>query len=361
MIDDLLVIDAVVHPFNLDPENDNGGEGQVQYELMWGLHQGWNPPDVQVAEDVFHTDWTTEQLTDMLFKESAVDIAVNHHLPLYSWWKDGSVGRHKNVEIAERWPDRYLLYAGIDPTQGTQASIELIDAQVAECPQAFVGLKMYPTQINPYRNARMDDEALMYPIYEHAAKLGMKTVAVHKALPNGPVPINPFRPEDVDKAAGDFPHLNFEIVHAGLAFSEETAQACARYPNVYANLETTFMLATKAPGWFEEILGYFATWSGYEKLLFSSGAMYSHPQHQLEAFMKFEFSEQTLNKYGLQQITREDKAKILGLNFARVVDLDVEAAKAKIADDQFAQYQREHGPDAPFSNWEASVREGAAA
>ena len=34
-----------------------------------------------------------------------------------------------------------------------------------------------------------------------------------------------------------FPDLNFEIVHSGLAFVEETAHAIARSHNVYANLE----------------------------------------------------------------------------------------------------------------------------
>jgi hypothetical protein len=83
--------------------------------------------------------------------------------------------------------------------------------------------------------------------------------------------------------------------------------------------------------------------------------MYSHAQHQLDAFRDFSFSEQTLNKYGLEQITREDKAKVLGLNYAGLIGLDVDAAQEKISDDQFSRYRREHGRDRPFANWTASA------
>jgi len=132
MLGDMFVIDAVVHPFNIHPDNDNDGQGQVQGELLWGLHQNWNPPGVQVPQEVFHTDWSAERLTDTLFKESAVDIAVNHHLPLYSRWKDGSAGRAKNIEIAERWPRRAPWNCGHAITAAEQPAA----AQRADCAES---------------------------------------------------------------------------------------------------------------------------------------------------------------------------------------------------------------------------------
>ena len=46
----------------------------------------------------------------------------------------------------------------------------------------------------------MDDPKLAYPLFERAQKLGIRTVAIHKAIPNGPVPINPYKVDDVDGA-----------------------------------------------------------------------------------------------------------------------------------------------------------------
>jgi len=68
---------------------------------------------------------------------------------------------------------------------------------------------------------RLDDERLMYPFYEKAAKAGIRTVCIHKGLfprlmeervprlaPHAAV-------GDVGRAAKDWPQLNFAIYHSG--------------------------------------------------------------------------------------------------------------------------------------------------
>ena len=73
-----------------------------------------------------------------------------------------------------------------------------------------------------------------------AEQLGVKVVAVHKSIPMGNAPTAPFRPDDIESPAADFPDLNFEIVHGGFTFVEETAFQLARFPNIYVNLEATY-------------------------------------------------------------------------------------------------------------------------
>ncbi len=354
MLDGMFVIDSVVHPFNQSDANIDTQVGELAREVSWAFHTAWNPPGLQMSHASFKSDWSAEQLTNMMFRESCVDIAVHHHLPLYSWFKDGWVARRKNVEIAERWPDRYLLYAGVDPTQGTEACLRSLNEQVKECPERFVGLKLYPAQMNPYRYYRLDDLELMAPIYERCLELSITTVATHKAVPMGRTPTWPYRVDDVEVAAMAIPEINFEIVHSGLAFVDECALAAANFPNVYLNLETTFMLLSHSPGFFEEAIAFFALWSGYEKMLFCSGAMQHHPQPLLELFREFQYSDATMEKFGLAQITKADKAKILGLNHARLLNVDVEAALERIKDDDLSRHQSAHGLDAPLSNWRAA-------
>jgi hypothetical protein len=113
------------------------------------------------------------------------------------------------------------------------------------------------------------------------------------------------------------------------------------------------MLIAVSPGWFEDIIAKLAWWGGYEKIVFASGMTQMHAQLLLDLFIDFSYSHETMEKYGLAQITAADKALILGLNYARMIDLDVEAAKAKIADDEFSRYQQENGRDEPWSNWKA--------
>ncbi|GAA3545770.1 hypothetical protein GCM10022222_31750 [Amycolatopsis ultiminotia] len=158
------------------------------------------------------------------------------------------------------------------------------------------------------------------------------------------------RIDDIDGAAGRYPEMNFEIVHAGMAFTRETALALARFPNVYANLEVTSLLLLHSPKLFEEVLAEFMLWGGPDKTIFSDGTMFVHTQAFLERFVDFQFSEETLAGLGLAPLTREDKAKILGLNYARVVGLDVEAARTAIAGDRFERAGEKGRPE-PYAAW----------
>jgi uncharacterized protein len=278
------------------------------------------------------------------------------YLRLDSWFRDGLCSRKKNVEAATRWPQRFMTYVGVSPTRGLEVCLKDLEEQMQELPNS-IGLKLYPDEVEPFRSWRMDDPELAYPLFERAQKLGIKTVAIHKAIPNGPVPINPYRVDDVDGAAIHFPDLSFEIVHSGLAFVDETAHAIARFHNVYANLEITSLLMHHAPGMFNEIMAQFLFWGGPEKIIYSDGSLFCHSQPLLEKFWALEFSEELRAKYKLKSLTKAEKSLILGGNYARIVGLDVEKAKKLIGDDEFAREKTRTGRQAPYSNWMNWARE----
>lgn len=349
MIEDYFVINAVAHAYNLEPANIKSKAGAAVRDMLYSFHAGWSPPHAVLSHDEFTSDWTVEAMAQALFVEADVDIAATHTLRLDSFFHDGLAARAKTVEALKKYPDRFLGYVGVDPTSGLSNCLRELDEQMQELPQA-VGLKMYPAQVEPDRSWRLDDPDLAFPLIERAAEYGLRTVAIHKAAPLGPVPLNPYRVDDVDGAAGRFPEMNFEIIHAGVAFAEETALALARFPNVYANLEVTSLLLLKAPAVFEQIIAQFMLWGGPDKIIFSDGSMFVHTQPFLERFVEFQFSEMTMAGTGLAPLTREDKAKILGLNYARIVGLDVDIARSRIADDELAR-ARLLGRPAPYAAW----------
>jgi len=359
MIDGTFVIDAVAHAPNFANDNCVNQSAHELIALVKQLHLHWNPPGYRLDEDQFLVDVDVETIARTLFLESRTDMTVHHHLPLYSWFHDGNVSQEKNVEIARRWPQRVISYAGVDPTTGPQACIESLERQMEDLP-SIVGLKFYPHQVEPWRSFRLDEEDRLFPLYARALELGIKTVAVHKASPLGPVPMNPYRVDDVEGAAYAFPDMKFEIIHSGLAFVDETAQAVARFPNVYANLETTMQLTYFGPGKFQEVLAQLLFWGGHEKLLYSASVPYGHPRPQIEALWALELSEELLEKYNIAQLSRADKAAILGGNYARMVGLDIEQAKAAIADDEFSQELRARDDELqePWSNWRRGYEDG---
>ena len=359
MIGDTFVINAVAHAYNLSDENAVGETGRMVRDAFYGIHTRYNPVAARLPREAFCSDQSAELLARTHFAESPVDLLVYHTLRLDSLFADGLCSLGKAVELTARWPDRVVTYLGIDPTLGLDVALADLDEQHAALPAA-VGVKLYPDQLAPYRTFRMDDPELMFPLYQRIAELGLRVVAVHKALPNGPVPLAPYRVDDVEGAAMHFPGLNFEIVHAGMAFTTETALAIARFPNVYANLEVTTLLLAVAPRLFAETLAELLYWAGPGKLLYSDGALFAHPAHIAERFAAFTLPEDLLEKYGIEQLTSADRAAMLGGNYAAMAAVDLTGLARRQADDEWSRRRREQGPDAPFTAWRELAGAGPA-
>jgi hypothetical protein len=349
-IDGVPVVDAVVHPYNLSAENAKGDIGPMVREGFAMLHAHWNPPDAQVPKERFQTDQQVSTLMETLCLESDVDVAVYHTLRLDSLFHDGLCSRAKAVELRRDWPDRSFVYAGLDPTLGVERTIDDLDAQLAEVPDA-IGVKFYPDQVDPYRTFSMADPEALFPIYEAVRSRGLRVVAVHKALPNGPVPLAPYRIDDVEGAAMAFPDLAFEIVHAGMAFVDETAYALARFPNVYANLEVTTALLLKAPRLFQEALALMLFWGGPNKVIWATGANFTHPQLALRAFWDLDLDADLTDRYQLPALDREIKARILGANWADMVGVDLHAHLEAASADGWGERRARDGGLAPYTVW----------
>ena len=254
MLNGKFVIDCVTHGFDNRPENYIGGRyASKVVDNNYDFQQAMMPPEYRLDHDEYYQLMTADMVAWSLFAESETDVAVYHTLPTWGVFKDLSpisIG----MEIRERWPGRMFVYGAVSPLEGTKALDEL-DQQAAEWDVA--GIKLYPIDIidGQMRSFSMGDERITYPVLEKCRELGIKTVAIHKALPLGTAPLDAFRPEDVDFAARDFPDLNFEIVHGGYAFLDETAFQVARFDNVYINLEATAQLLCRQPALFARILG----------------------------------------------------------------------------------------------------------
>jgi predicted TIM-barrel fold metal-dependent hydrolase len=364
------VIDTVIHAFNLSEENfAHPRYASAINELILGV-TGIVPPGYGLDRDAVIRDWPIEDAANMVFRESHTDVAVYHPVPIFAY-KDGQSAFPKGVEAIKRWPDRFIgMYVSLDPLREGDAIAELnrqVD-EVEAAGQKPLGLKLYPTSWRGevIDSWRMDDPKIAYPLFEAAAARGITTMAVHKAIPLGPAPTSPaFHPGDVEAAADAYPELNFEIVHGGSAFIEETAWLLGRFPNIYVNLETlTIILASRPRMFAHAVLGLCHVGGApvLDRLFWSSGAMQFHPRLCLEAFEQFEFPEDLLSEYGLfdgiPQLTEDHKANILGGNFARLNGLDIEAMQSAIKSDEFAA---DHGEATPYSTTTIADRVLAAA
>jgi hypothetical protein len=326
MIGDALVIDAVVHGYNSPPETyTHPLSAGVVAALYDGYHRVFSPRGEKrwILDRERFARVDPDLIGHALFEESQVDYAVYHDIPLYGLYRGGASPLWIGRELRERHPDRVALFGGIWPAQPDP--IGEVDRLIEE--EGVVGLKFYPYDIYDGRGVevRMDDPEAVYPILEHAQSRGIRSIAVHKAIAMAGCPIQPFHPRDLEDALIAFPDLNFQIVHGGFAFLEETALQLSYYRNASVVLEGASAFLVNMPLKFAEVLGRFLMTGAWDRIIWATGCTALHPRPLLEAFWSFEMPEHLMAGYGFPPLSPQLKQAILGGNIARILGLEVAA------------------------------------
>jgi uncharacterized protein len=333
--DDVVVVDATVHAFNFLPSNY---QADFLPEMMQMLYHGatkmFSPPD----DPKWVVSW--EQFLNMfplypdllhqtLFGESGIDIAVYHGVPLEGVYKDGSSPIWVAKAVRELFPDRMFIYCPLYPWRDD--AFDEIDRMVEE--DRPIGIKFYPLDVidNVFKPTVMNTERT-FEVIRHAISRGIDMFAIHKAVPLGPLPLEPFgNVDDCFDLVTTFPEATFEIVHGGAAFLPETARLLGENANVTINLEGTASFAVQMVDRLIPILEAFLDADGASRMFWSSAAMGNHPRPPLQAFWDLELPS--------GRLTREIKADILGRNFARYLGWDLDAMAARISADEYGLHK----------------------
>jgi hypothetical protein len=348
MIDNAVVVDAVVHPYNLSPANQNP-EAREQLEAVYAAHRlatGDDHAEFQLNRAEFFSDFPFEAVAGSLFVESPVDLAVIHALPNLGFCRDYVTDPRRAAAYRSRHPNRFLFYATVD-TPVTSTAIKQLEWQVREF--GVDGLKLYPAFFYDGKGEgwRLDSADFATPLLEAARDLGIRNIAVHKALWLPPAPRDAFNVEDLDIPLQRFADLNFHIVHAGAAFLDQTAALLSRHRNLYATLESVFAYVVVRPRVFAKVLGTLLQACGAGQLMYGSGTNLSHPAPLLAAFDGYQFPDEALAEHGFRQITAQDRRQILGENALQVHGLDP-AAVLERTGDEFDR-ARARGDAAPWA------------
>jgi predicted TIM-barrel fold metal-dependent hydrolase len=335
--DSTVVVDAVVHPYNLSPANQNPA-ALPQLESVHASHcryTGDENSPYALTRAEFFSDFSYDVLAEALFVESPTDFAFLHSLPNLGFARDYVTDPRRAAAFRDQHRERFGLYATVD-TPVTDRAIQQLKAQVREFP--VDGLKLYPAFFydGTATGWRLDGPDFAIPLLEAARGLGIRNVAVHKALWVPPAPAESFEVGDVGGALDLFPDINFEIVHAGMAFLQETIALLRRHPNLYATLESLFSYVLVKPAVFARVIGEMVAAVGSGRLLYASGANLMHPRPVIEAFQQFQLPPELLAQ-GLPELTEQDRRNILGENKLRLHGLDPAAVLAGTAADAYAR------------------------
>lgn len=202
--------------------------------------------------------------------------------------------------------------------------------------------KLYPPWGPKGKGYWLDDPETGLRTIQHGLRLGVPLFAVHKGLPLPGLDPQYASPRDVGPAAKAFPEATFLIYHSGYEQDrregpyDPTAErgvdrlirsleehGIGKDGNVYAELGSLWRSVMTDPEQAAHVLGKLLKHVGEDRILWGTDCIwYGSPQDQIQAFRAFEITEELQEKYGYPALTRERKAKILGLNAARAYGVD---------------------------------------
>lgn len=329
MIDGMFVFDNAIHVYDMSDANLTDRDDSVYSRdllLSAGAAGRWSAYNDGKIE--FGRRWSIEEVYEMVFVDAPTDMAMVQVVPVFDWYVDAFSPIKTQWAMAQKYPDRVLLCGGVDPVHmGVEGALEQIEHQVRDL--GAVSMKFYNAHVD--ESWSCDDERVAYPLYEKCRAMGLKNIQFHKGLPFGKMRVEDLSPVDLQRPARDFPDLNFIIHHLALPYFDEVVNIAARFPNVYLSLGGNINAYLIQPRLVQEQLGRLLMEVGAAKLLWASDAALSGgPAPYLDAFLDLDIPDDLRRGYGYPQITREDRAMILGQNFARLMGVDVDAKLAAL-------------------------------
>ncbi|MDG2306902.1 MAG: amidohydrolase family protein [Candidatus Binatia bacterium] len=223
-----------------------------------------------------------------------------------------------------------------------------------------VGWKCYTigSRSDEVRGWWLDDERTGVPFVEKAVELGVPLICAHKGIS---ALVDNGSPRDVGPIAKAFPHVDFLIYHSGWEIPTSDAAEEGPYTdgtadrgvnrllhtlrtsgvgagkNVYAELGSTWFGLIRRPDEAAHVLGKLLLEVGEDNVLWGTDSIWYGPsQVAIDAFRAFQIPVSYQQEFGYPELTAERKAKIFGVNAARVYGIDLERARRRAASDDLA-------------------------
>jgi predicted TIM-barrel fold metal-dependent hydrolase len=218
-----------------------------------------------------------------------------------------------------------------------------------------------------------DDNAQWF--MEESRKRGIKLISVHKGYSYQSRTLGHLaNPKDMEKAALRNPDFNFVVYHSAIKHgpNEPDWKTSNQYDpttgdflwhsilmdikkrnpnmkNLYAEIGSFFgPLAIQDPVLCMHGMGKNIKYFGSDHVVWGTDCLWwGSPQWAIDAFKRFQISDEMCDKFGYKKISKEDKAKIFGLNAAKIYGVDLKKKRNPLAADALDKLKTaylEHGP-----------------
>jgi len=312
------VVDGHVHFWDARPENRNKyGEGFIA--CFYDYHRNLSPEEWVWPKEKYDK-YSEEDMIHDLFEVGYADKAIMQPTYLTDFFPGGFNTTEQDAEMAAKHPDKFIVNGAFDPRDG-EPGLDVFRKLAAE--HSLQGVKLYTAEWKGQSKGWKLNDYWSYRYLELCEELGIKNIHVHKGPTIWPLNRDAFDVHDVDHAASHFPGLNFIVEHCGLPRLEDFCWIATQEPNVYGGLAVAMPFIHSRPKYFGQVVGELLYWIGEDRIVFASDYAIWQPKWLIEKFVDFQIPEDMQSELGT--ISDDQKAKILGLNAAKLYGIDVPA------------------------------------
>jgi predicted TIM-barrel fold metal-dependent hydrolase len=314
------ILDSHVALWDGSPANQANRFGEGFINCFYDFHRNLSPGEWVWSKDKFQK-YPGEVLTDELFGTGDVDLAVLQTVNLSDFYVNGFSTVERHAALAAANPGKYIVNGSFDPRLG-EPGLARLEREIDE--HSLTGIKLYTASwLGDSKGYKLSDP-WSYRYLEKCQELGVRNIHVHKGPTVYPLNRDSFDVADVDDAATEFPGLRFIVEHVGMPRVEDFCWIAIQEPNVYGGLSVLMPFLYARPHYFGQVLAELLFFLGEDRLTFGSDFPLWHPKWLIEKFLDFQLPEDVRAEYGMT-LTEQTKRKILGLNAARLYDIEVPA------------------------------------
>ncbi|HJQ84355.1 MAG TPA: amidohydrolase family protein [Candidatus Binatia bacterium] len=273
-----------------------------------------------------------------VFVDSETAVGVISGVPLGTILPVETMARTRDLVNQLAGSERALSQAMIDPTAppGTQTATDSLEHQKS------LGARAIKCYTGTPAGGWWLDSDVGHGMIEQARAAGFRLINVHKGFPLGfgPMVDEYVHTRDLPAAAAQWPDLDFCAYHSGYFPGQGIGEFLAdvapigKRGNVYAEIGSAFATAfLESPEQAAHLIGSLLKTLGPKRILWGTDSIWwGSPRWQIDAFKTLVISPRMQDEFGYPPLTRKTKARILGLNAARLYGVKPRRERCTVPD-----------------------------
>jgi predicted TIM-barrel fold metal-dependent hydrolase len=215
----------------------------------------------------------------------------------------------------EPYPERMYLECNVGPIlrRGVKEAIWELEYLVKQRGARLC--KVYAPEDGPLNDRQL------WPFYEKACELDIP-LTIHTGMAYVcPQPTKYTLPILLDDVCLDFPDLKIIAYHMGWPYQEELMGLAGKHQNLYLSLSGIIGWFVHSPYRGYHMIGSARQWVSDDKIVMGLDLAFDDMGKAVDYIRNLEMPEELQEKWGYKPITDDTRAKILGLNLARLAKI----------------------------------------